>query len=35
MTERLAALGGTLEAGRRDDGGWMVTGSIPAGEGDQ
>jgi signal transduction histidine kinase len=35
MTERLAVLGGTLEAGRRSDGGWVVSGSIPAGEGER
>ena len=33
MQERLAVLGGTLEAGRRPDGGWSVAGSVPAGEG--
>jgi signal transduction histidine kinase len=35
MQERLAVLGGTLAAGRREDGGWTVTGTIPAGEGDR
>lgn len=35
MTERLAALGGTLEAGRRPDGGWRVTGTIPVPEGER
>ena len=35
MTERVAALGGTLEAGRQGDGGWVVTGSIPVREGER
>lgn len=34
MTERVAALGGTLEAGPRRDGRWLVAARLPVGEED-